>query len=605
MRVNRRSASRARGRHVHRPAARPVRRIAIIVGASVLLLAVGWIGVRGILAKNELEAAIPLAGQIKKSLLANEPEQAMAQLGELQGHTSRAVSLTGDPVWRAAELFPFLGSNLTAFREAAEIVAYVSVDGLEPVVELAGTIDISSFKPMDGQIDIQPIIDSQASVADADDVVAEALRRSRVINTTFTIGPVSDAVSELDAELADASSTLGAVRTAVNLMPGMLGVDGPRNYLLMFQNNAESRALGGNPASLALVTVDNGRIDLAAQASGRDFPRDSPPIQIPADILSLYAGDLPAAALDGNVTNITHFPDFSIAAELAKGFWERQFGTTIDAVVSFDPVALSYLLKATGPVTLDTGDVLTSDNVVQLVLSDVYSRYLDFGDQDRFFASAAKGVFNVVKSGKGKPKDLLNALSKAVEERRLLVWSDIPAEQDVILTTDFSGILPETNEPRTTVAAFINGFSTSKLNFYTNTAVRVFAPVCDTGGFTTATAMTVTSTVPLDPSGLPPYVLGSSRNGVTTFDVVVIGPVGATYESFDAGGGNGYLVTSGLQDGRPVARVRVALDPGQENTVTVTMTSAPGEYGPLKIVTTPMVRPTPITYAETGCTATK
>ena len=35
-----------------------------------------------------------------------------------------------------------------------------------------------------------------------------------------------------------------------------------------------------------------------------------------------------------------------------RAYWAESFGTTIDGVLSFDPVALSYLLGATGPVTL-------------------------------------------------------------------------------------------------------------------------------------------------------------------------------------------------------------------------------------------------------------
>lgn len=575
--------------------------IGVIAGVVLLVGVGGWVGVRGLIAKAELEAAIPLANRIKDSLLDNDPERASALLGDLQQHTTVAVELTGDPVWRVTEFFPFLGSNLTAFREAAEIVALVADDGLEPVVDLASTIDISSFKPIDGQINLQPLLDATEDVERADDVVNEALTRTRNINTTFTIGAVTSAVAELDEVLDDASGTLSSVRTAVNLLPSMLGVEGPRNYLLMFQNNAETRSLGGNPASLALINVDNGRIDLVAQASGRDFPRDSPPIAIDPELLALYAGDLPYGALDGHITNITHFPDFAVVASLAKGFWERQFGTTIDAVASFDPVALSYLLKATGPVTIATGDVLTADNVVPLVLSDVYTRYEDFGEQDQFFAAAAKGVFDVVKSGKGDSKDLITALSRAVDERRLLLWSSVPEEQEVILTTTFSGILPTSNVPETTVASFFNGFSTSKLNYYTDVLVSVDAPVCEPEGFRTVIATTVTSHVPLDPSGLAAYVLGTSENGVITYDIVAIGPVGAAYESFDAGGGNGYLVTTGFQDGRPVARIRVSMDPGQTNTVTVAMTSPAGEYGPLKVLTTPMVRETPVTVADSGC----
>ena len=269
-RVAVRHRSDGRGRYGTAPMVNVRKRIVFwsLIGLGILLVgSVAWVGVRGLIAKGDLEAAIPLAQTVKEQLLANEPEKAAAELANLQAHTDTAVALTGDPIWRVAELVPVLGSNLTAFREASEIVGTVSSDALEPVVELAGTIDISSFKPVNGQVDLQPIIDATASVELADDIVAEQLDKALSIDVSQTIQQVDDAVLELQTTLADASETLGSVRTAVNLLPGMLGVDGPRNYLLIFQNNAETRALGGNPASLAVVNVDNGKVDLVQQAS--------------------------------------------------------------------------------------------------------------------------------------------------------------------------------------------------------------------------------------------------------------------------------------------------------------------------------------------------
>src|SRR5690606_7427381 len=94
-------------------------------------------------------------------------------------------------------------------------------------------------------------------------------------------------------------------------------------------------------------------------------------------------------------------PDFAQTADLARAFWAESLGNPGDSVLAIDPVLLSYILKATGPVELPTGDQLTSDNVVDELLSKVYWKFP--GDteesarqQDEYFALAAGGIFGQV-----------------------------------------------------------------------------------------------------------------------------------------------------------------------------------------------------------------
>ncbi|TFB67457.1 DUF4012 domain-containing protein [Cryobacterium sp. Hz9] len=44
---------------------------------------------------------------------------------------------------------------------------------------------------------------------------------------------------------------------AVQLLPAMLGADGQRSYLLLFQNNPEVRATGGLPGAFAEISTEN------------------------------------------------------------------------------------------------------------------------------------------------------------------------------------------------------------------------------------------------------------------------------------------------------------------------------------------------------------
>ncbi len=52
----------------------------------------------------------------------------------------------------------------------------------------------------------------------------------------------------------------GTGASAARLLPPMLGADGPRDYLVVFQNLAEPRATGGMFGSFAVVHTDQGKV---------------------------------------------------------------------------------------------------------------------------------------------------------------------------------------------------------------------------------------------------------------------------------------------------------------------------------------------------------
>ena len=55
--------------------------------------------------------------------------------------------------------------------------------------------------------------------------------------------------------------------------------------------------------------------------------------------------------------------------------WAQQSGMNVDGVIAIDPVALSYVLVRSDPVTMPDGEVVTKDNVVELTESTAYSRF--------------------------------------------------------------------------------------------------------------------------------------------------------------------------------------------------------------------------------------
>ena len=85
-------------------------------------------------------------------------------------------------------------------------------------------------------------------------------------------------LQDLRDQVSTADDTLAAASRAVNLLPGMLGADGERRFLVVFQNNAEVRSTGGMPGAMSLVETREGRVAMTRQMAASDFPRLTEPV---------------------------------------------------------------------------------------------------------------------------------------------------------------------------------------------------------------------------------------------------------------------------------------------------------------------------------------
>lgn len=546
----------------------------IALGVSVVLLAAiaasVWVGIRGVQASSELLRAVPLAESAKVALTAQDFETAQKDAEALAEHAASAAELTSDPVWRVVELTPGIGANLMVLREAAASVDGVASGAVVPLAKQAAALDPSMFSPAGGRIELQPLIDAQPVVAGAADRVAaahDAMTQPSVADADV-IGPLAAARTELTELLGETDQSLDALSRSLTLGPALLGAEGQRDVLLLFQNNAELRSLGGIPGALAVVRTDGGAFDLGAQRSSRDFPRYDPPVvELPVETRALW-GDNTARY----VQDVTFTPDFPTAASIASEMWRRETGQAPSAVVALDPVTLSYVLRATGPITLPTGDVLDAENAVRLLLSDVYARYPDPNDQDAFFAGATVAVMEAVKQG-ADPGALIAALAQAGSERRVLIWSAVPEEQELLQPTTLAGLRPVSTEDEMRLGVYLNDMTGSKMSAYLDVELGVGSVMCrNDGRRNAAVSVTLTNTAPADAaSSLPAYVTGGGRYGVSPGNVRtsvhVYGPPGAYNLGVESGGELiPYHPTS--DSGYTLSGVDVELAPGQSATYT-------------------------------------
>lgn len=576
----------------------------------VLLLVVGagaWLGIRALLAKNELEAVVPLASQVQTQILETDTAAAEHTANEIAERASSAASLTSDPIWRLAEALPWAGPNFTVMRELAASVDQVAAGAVQPLAQAAGSIDLEAFAPTDGAIDLQPLIDLQQPVHEASAALTAAEQRldAPAVADADVIGPLASARTQLTTMIGDTAPTFDALDRAVQLAPALLGADGPHNVLLLFQNNAELRSTGGIAGAVALLRTDNGSFTLVQQANSRDFPKFEPPVvELPLETRALYGDNTASYIQDVNFT-----PQFPLAASIAKEMWQQRFGDQIDAVVALDPVVLSHLLAATGPINLPTGDVLNAENAVQLLLNEAYFRYEDPADQDLFFAAAAGSVVSALSSGSTDPRALVEALVTSGDERRLFFWVADPAEQALLEPTTLAGTLPVTNDDRLGMGVYLNDRTGSKMDAYLDVEVAAGTAVCrNDQRANTGVTVTLTNTAPADAAtSLPDYITGGGSfgtpPGVISTALAVYGMPGSFNLGVTDDGGGAAAHHQATDSGHSLSRMVIDLAPGESRRYRFDFLAAESGARELVVETTPLMRPLEIAPLELDCAA--
>ncbi|MGC4153898.1 MAG: DUF4012 domain-containing protein [Propionicimonas sp.] len=550
----------------------------------VLLGLGGWLGWKVLTVRTELTAAQGLVGGV---LTGGDAKQALV---EVAGHAGKAAEASRDPLWRAAESLPWAGDNLKAARLASESLDALTGGLAVPALQ---ALQSSSDDPM--LVRLLPVLQGSKERVAGLNAEVQQIRGNPAL------------ISQVQSGIDQVADVLALADPVLRIVPGMLGADGERNYLLVAQSNAETLALGGSAASQSLVRVAEGRIEIVKQADSLQYQSG-----VPADVeIDQSAIDLYNEYLINNVNTSVGRPDWPTAARVIMALWHRDIDPApVDGVISVDPLALARVMRATGPITID-GNELTADNVVSFLLSEAYARYAP-EVADEIFKQTALQVMDSLVGGDFEPAALLSAITESIDAGSLMFYSTDPEIQSMVSGWRLAGILPSTNLPATVIGVYFRDASLgSKIDYYLETEATVTSACTAPDGTVTFTADV---TVWLDLSKkqaqkLPPYVTGGPLETKTfRTQVFIYGPHGteATDERRTVGKKSrvwNWRPLDMMDLDRPVPSF-MTVNPlgGEKVTVGVTFTGPAGEYGPLEVRVTPMVRPTRVTVDD-ACTA--
>lgn len=551
----------------------------------LVVAAVAWVVVRGLLAKSALDAAMTDADAVVSAAQDGDIELAREKLDDLGENAASAASLTGDPVWRAAELIPFAGGNLAAVRIASASADVLVNDVAAPVLDVS-----EALTPGDGRmLDLEALRVAQPELRDAAASASSAVADLEGVDVSAILPPLASGVTSLTEKAKQVAPLISGASVASELLPGLLGADEARTILVMVQNNAELRTGGGITGTFLELRAEGGSIDVVSQTDSRDFPRLTEPVtEVPASTIELY-GD----AVATRIQNVSMPADFPTSGRLASAWWQTTHDSTPDAVVSIDPLVLRAVISAGGPLETSAGE-LTSANFLEWLLVKPYLT-LDQAGQSDLFEEVSLAAFDDLSSGGIDAMGLAAALAAPIDEGRVSVWSSHDDEQAILAATPLAGPAARQSQVgQNGYALYLNDSTGGKMDNFLEVSPSIGSAVCRADGLSDVEVrVALTNTAPADVVNLPTAMTGGGLFGVTPGDISTVLTVSAPAGSFQGAvtvGGEAENAAVLEDAGFPVsATTPVVLGPGESTEVVFRFTSASADPVDPVLLHTPLL----------------
>ncbi len=586
----------------HRRRKRVVRRRVLLGGgvlAVALIASVAWLLYSGLRARTELDAVRASVDAMRAHISAGDLGAARADADSIRTHAAAAHDLTTGPLWASAAAIPLIGDPFATTRAVTSSVHSIAVDALPALIDASRTLSPSTLRGPDGRFDVSAISAVAPPLHHADVAMNAALTTINRSSGSTWLGAVNSARDTLLSRLTQLTHSVHSASIAASVLPPLLGADGPRSYIVTFQNEAELRGTGGLPGAFAILHADNGKLSFDRFESDTELCCVQSGLDLGHEFDVLWSGG--PAGLYANSNESPHFP---YAARIWTAMWQRKTGQRLDGAITLDPTTLGYLLAVTGPATLPNGQQVTADNVVSLTQQEAYDRFGARNDaRKQYLLEIARAVANRLLASSADPTALVQAAGQAVSQYRLLVWARDPTIENQLAPLPISGSVPPVADPYAGLA-IVNTLA-SKMDYYLHASLRWQSSGC--GQFRDVTVtMTFHNSAP---SGLPPYVTGHigepgfpTALGTDRFTVYYYGSTDAALVRATQGG-SAVSPYTGYERGHPVYQLGVTLARGGTQTIVLHLNEPAGTGAPT-LRMQPMVNPvTTHVVSAPGCSS--
>ncbi|MGI8789778.1 MAG: DUF4012 domain-containing protein, partial [Actinomycetota bacterium] len=343
------------------PKARPKRKIALVLLGAVLVIA-----------SLSTFVVIPVAQDLQAAqrLLSRSRNLEVETLRPARQRLAHARGRLHSPAAALLRLLPVARQNIDALRAVAGSGLEVVDAGIVLATALRRAEQQGLTRP--GRIRIAALRELQEPVNGQSDALGHLERALRSHRGGWLLPPLWDHVDVLLSQSEDLSEAAEAAAGLVDIAPGLLGSDGPREYLVLLLNNTELRGAGGILSGIGSLTIDQGRIELGDFSHYKDLA-DPPPfrrVPSPPDFKAHFAT---YHADTTRWVTTSSSPDVPDVALVARRLYALSVGPVVDGAIVVDPRGLTALMPRRARIRVPTTNrVLRRDDVSDYVYSDAY-----------------------------------------------------------------------------------------------------------------------------------------------------------------------------------------------------------------------------------------
>lgn len=262
----------------------------------------------------------------------------------------------------------------------------------------------------------------------------------------------------LKEKLPEINSFLAAYNDSSKMFTDILGGNGPKKYLFLFQNNQEMRPTGGFIGTYAILDIFNGRVrnfyvDGIFNPDGQLRERIVPP----APIQKISA--------NWSLHDSNWFPDFPKSAEKACWFYEKTGGPTVDGVIAMTPTVMQKLLEITGSIEMPEYRVtVDKDNFLETVQNEVEVDYdKEINQPKKILSDLAPMILDRIFNAQGF-SDIartMDTMIESLDEKHILIYSKNYEIEKLLQNEGWSGeILSSKKDYLSVINTNINGYKT-------------------------------------------------------------------------------------------------------------------------------------------------
>src|SRR3989344_2005905 len=401
------------------------RKIGLLIFSLLLLGAIAY----GLVLKNELMQNsitafnnLKIAGQSMMSFNFNDASRNFGKSYQDFADISQTMSMMGLGISDFLSGIPGV-SKLKSAKDVTEAGKLISQSGqamaealksLSQTGSILNPADRNKVKPSRIVSQIKnALILSNKNFTEAKNLIAS-------IDETVIPEDKREKLADFKDKLPLLEEYLKSAMSYADFLQGFVGIDEPKKYLFLFQNNSELRPTGGFPGTYGVVSFSSGGladffVDDVYNLDGQLKRNVIPPKQL-QHITPIWG-----------MRDTGWFIDFPTSAKKAMQYFAEEAGYGVDGVIALNPDVVSEILEVVGPIKMpeyglpaQSGITLTADNFLETIQEEVeYGEnrvqpkkvVVDFAPRflEKLYSADAEKwmkIFNVVMNGL-EEKDIL------------------------------------------------------------------------------------------------------------------------------------------------------------------------------------------------------